>query len=145
MCNSFYLSGVVGKGGTISINEKADFKQFLKNKTGRKFTIRIDVHNGEKTKEFLGYYWGVIIPRIREGFKDAGTYLSKTACEIKCRKLCECYEETQMLDGTGYRRRLKGVSEMDKTELFEYVFRLKMLVAEMLNIYIDDPFVYLMD
>lgn len=141
MCK-IHLSGYVNSKGDPVIYEKNDLKRILSGKKGKKFDMVISMHEVEKSKEYLGYYWGVAIPRIREAWKQEGTLLSKTSCEMKCRRMCECYEETPLSDGTGYRRRLRGVSEMGTSEFYDYIERLKILVAEVLNVYIEDPISY---
>lgn len=139
----FIGTGIIPDNGQFRVFELNDLKKFLEYYKGHRFTFSIKIDEKEKSKEFLGYYWKVVIPKMKRGFFNIGYYYgSKTRVDEECRKATETYVEEVKEDGTGYKKRLKGISEMETTELFEYIEQLKILAAEYMGVYIDDPITF---
>lgn len=141
--NEFEASGIVKNDATMHFHEVNDLNTFLSHHKGHRFTIQIRVQEKDKSKEFLAYYWHVVVPKMKRAFFEIGYYYrKKEAVDLECRKLCGIYHEIPKEDMTGYSYRLKTISEMGTTELYNYIELLKIYAAENLSVYIDDPITF---
>jgi len=137
-----FLSGASDSDGVFRIYEKNEWRDFLRQNANHRITLHATASPMQKKAAYLAYYWAVLIPRVRQGFNRVGQKKTLTETEETMRKRCFLYEETPNAAGTGYNRRLKSVRELNDYELFDYIDTVKMIVAEYLNIYIDDPINY---
>lgn len=139
MNNTFNGTGIISD--KLRFYELNELKDFISKFQGQRFTYEIKVQGKKKSDQLLGYYWYVVIPKMKKGFFDIGYYYGKKEkVDYECRKLCDLYDEKTKDDLSGYEKRLKRISELDLSELYEYIFILKIIAAEYLNVYIDDPY-----
>lgn len=142
MTSKLYLSGAVDKDGKLRVFEKNELEHFLKQNTGKRIVIQVEASDQQRKASFIAYYYKVVIPKIRAAYIHNGILMSKEGVEVEMRKRCLLYEEVPKADGTGYDKRLRGLSELNDTELYEYIELLKIMTGEFMHIYIDDPITF---
>lgn len=137
-----YLSGIIDRQGKILIYEKQHFSDFKEQNSGRRITIHAKAYDTQKKAAYLGYYHSVIIPRLVQANKDKGTLTNEHDLDIELRERCHLWECRPKKSGSGYDKRLRGLSELSDFELYEFINILKYIAAEYLNVIFDDPITF---
>lgn len=90
------------------------------------------------SKALTAYYYGYIVPAIKEGYKRTGLHLTQMDTELRIREAAPMMWDEMFKDGR-YIRRLRGLSELSAVEMQQYFEYIRQWAAENLYTYIEDP------
>ena len=75
-----YLFHAKVKDGNARIVRRKDFDELIKSFEGKELTITIEKKKNNRSILQNNYYWGVVIPMLREGMKEHGMNVTKEEC-----------------------------------------------------------------
>lgn len=118
-----------------------DIKKLLEK--GRAVNVKV-TSQATKTKEQLGYYWAVVLPRVQQGLKEFGNELSLAEVNAFLNDKFFCKTKTVLIKRgineyvyTLRTPRSKSGATID--EMSEFIDRVIRWAAEDLGIYIPSP------
>lgn len=134
---SFNFTGVIRND--IDIHECIEYDKLLKDNRGSKVIVSIKILGKNKTKENLGYYWGYVVKEVQKKLYDIGVIKSLRGVDDYLREQIIITSDTSYSLIGKKLSRIKRISELDNTELSEYLFQLKIWCSNELSLYIKDP------
>ena len=126
------------KDGNARIVRRKDFDELIKSFEGKELTITIEKKKNNRSILQNNYYWGVVIPMLREGMKEHGMNVTKEEChELMKHKFCikEIVNEK-----TGEIMKYAGsTTELTTIDFMELVQNIQQFAAEFLAVNIPSP------
>ena len=127
------FTGIV-ENGKLALHENEKFKDYLHSLKGNVELILRPIKN-QRSSNQNRYYWGVVVKLISEH-----TGLNK---EQTHRLLLEKFLSEQIVyetkDGTTFQKIPKSSTEVSTAEFEEFLFQIKIWVAEEFSLEIPDP------
>jgi hypothetical protein len=125
------------KDSLLKIRGRKSFDLEIAMMTGNE--VEIIVRKKKKTRSLNqnAYYWGVVIPIIKQGLFDLGIIFSHEQCHdlLKFRFL---KEDQHLKDGL-FVERIKSTTELSTSEFMDYMSDVTRWAAEYLSISIPEP------
>lgn len=118
----YETNGKVDEGGKLHIVHRKRFIEAMKTFAGKNVEITVKVKKSYRTLSQNAYYWSVVIPHIREGFRELwGEYMHPEDVhhEMKSRFLVRA-EVTDPETGE-VKHFLGSTSDLSKSAFAEYV------------------------
>ena len=112
---------------------------------GKNVTITIEKTKKKRSNNQNAFYWGVVVPLIRQGLNDLGHfYTNNQAHEIAKAHVSEFYPdvivEEQFIPATKQTiKRIKSTSELTTSEFMDYAHVVGEFATDFLNITIPEP------
>ena len=134
--------GRVEQDGTIKLPKR--FKaELIAAFRGKEFTLTLKPERRTKTNPQLGYYFGVVLPYILQGFQDAGNSLPDTKEGIQLVHTLmkrRFLEPIRIADANGEIHELEpSLEDAAKQEMGEYIDKCIAFALEYLNIHVPAP------
>lgn len=126
------------KDGQLKISRQTDFSEVLNSYEGKQVVIEIDKWKNERSLLQNNYYWGVVVPLVREGLKDAGMKMSKEETHelLKYKFL----QVEKVNEETGEVFKFLGSSaELTTTQFMDYISDIQQWSSEYLSVSIPSP------
>lgn len=119
------------------IVNKSDVKKLFDQLHDGKFLIEISKHN-KRSNPQNRYYWGLVIPLVKNGIKEMGTELTS---EETHEFLKAKFNTSELVnEATGQTEYLpRSTTILTKLAFSEYIQKIQQFAAEFLNIFIPDP------
>lgn len=132
-------AGRVDDQGRIIIKNKAKFSKETKAMfEGKEVVMTIERKKKRRTSQQNAYLWGVVYTHALEGFKQVGN-LGLTTDDVHEFFKAQFLESREVILKGGIKSKLPGSTrEQSVTELTEYIERIKIFCAEMLNVEIPE-------
>jgi hypothetical protein len=134
--NDVKAFGYVDETGKLKLFSQSEFIEQLKAIPNTIVTLTLS-KSGKRSSMQNRYYFGGVIPIVRQGLKDMGIVMSaeQTHSLLKFRFLKQEFisNDGEVIESTG------STKELSKQEFNEYIERIKQWAAEYLNIQIPDP------
>jgi hypothetical protein len=115
----------------------------LKSFEGKKITITLEKLKKKRTTPQNSFYWGVVVPLIRQGLNEIGHYYTnQQAHELLKQHIADNYPEviTEELTLNGKTtRRIKSTSELTTSEFMDYSEVVAQFAADYLGVTIPEP------
>lgn len=132
------LGEINRKGGLSLYRDELD--AFLNQNTGHRIVATFEVLSGSPSERRKKYYFGVCVPRFRDGLLSTGVVMSLKDTEEYMRSLCPFLKKETVNYETGeYSETVKTISEIGECEMTAYLDFIKQFAAEWFAIYIEDP------
>ena len=134
--------GRVEQDGTVKLPKrlKAELVAAFR---GKEFTLTLKPERRTKTNPQLGYYFGVVLPYILQGFQDAGNSLPDTKDGIQLVHTLmkrRFLEPIRIADANGEIHELEpSLEDAAKQEMGEYIDKCIAFALEYLNIHVPAP------
>lgn len=117
--------------GKLVISGKSEMTDFLLRNTGKRILITMQSFDRRTTEAIIGFYYGKIIPDVRQAYKATGLHLTEADTELRLR------HESPLMQTAG--GRMKTVYDLDMEQMVEYIDWIKQYAAENLFTFIIDP------
>lgn len=118
-------AGRIDTGGKLLIPMER-IEEFCREHPGERVLFRLEALGKVPSRALRGYYFGYILPCIRQGYARLGELYTKDQLH---RLLWDSYPG----------ERPDGMHEATQAQVSEYIEWLKQFAAENLGVYIDDP------
>ena len=126
--------------GNLKRNRE-QIKQAIASFEGKDIIISIDKAKKSRSNQQNSYYWGVCIPLIQSGLKEAtGEYFGSDNIhyDILLKMFAPQYEFVNKNTGQILSKQISS-SEMNTTQFCEYIMEIQKWASEFLNIDIPNP------
>ena len=132
------FNGYVNENGELKIYNRKTFIDELKLFAGKKVTIEIKKKMKTRSTFQNSYYWGVVIPLVKNGLFEVGypVNLEQTHELLKSKfRIIEIpnVNTGEIINSIG------STADMTTSEMMDYFAEIKQWAAEFLNVYIPDP------
>jgi hypothetical protein len=131
------LVGRVGTEGDIVANWGA-LTDFLLMHRGKVVILRVELQPKEATEKTQNYFFGYIIPELKNAFMENGEHLTKEETYNKIRGLCPLFIREDRVEGK-WKRRIVEFEELDQAECNEIIDWTIQWAAENLFFVLDPP------
>lgn len=111
---------------------------FLLMHRGKVVILRVELQPKEATEKTKNYFFGYIIPELRNAFMENGEHLTKEQTYNRLRELCPLFIHEERVNGE-WKRRLMEWEELDQAECNEIIDWTIQWVAENLFFVLDPP------
>ena len=126
--------------GNIKRNRE-QIKQAIASFEGKEIIITIDKAKKTRSNNQNNFYWGVCIPLIQSGLKDAtGEFFGNDNIhyDMLLKMFAPTFDVVNVHNGLVMSRQISS-SEMTTTQFCEYIMEVQKWASEFLNINIPDP------
>lgn len=141
MLNLVYYGRV--ENGSLKIQNRNGLKLDLKSLEGKEVEIKISKKKKRRSNQQNSYYWGVVIPIVREGLIEAGfprDVFSNTQAVHELLKSMFCPKVEVINEDTGEVLQLPPTTtNLSTVNMMEYFEDIRQWGAEFLGIYIPEP------
>lgn len=120
-------SGIIGMDGKLRLPMDR-VNGFLAANKGRRAIVTFESVLPGSSDALLGYYYGYVVPSIRESFKELGE-----------RKNDEQTDEFLVERFPNNHSGIEQARQFDQSEMLDFLEWLKQYAAENLYVYIEDP------
>lgn len=133
-------TGRVDDNGKMFLSNESIFKASLKTFAGKPIVITIEKQGRKRSLLQNNYYWGVVIPLVRDGLIHNGYNEVKTADDAHevCRAMF-LKKEIVSEDTGDIIISIRSSTSLSTTEAMGYYAAIQQWAAEFLNIQIPDP------
>jgi hypothetical protein len=127
------------KGGALFIKNRELYLQELSTlQEDKEYTIVIRVKRKPRSNGQNKYYWGVVVPLILRGLKDAGFDIHSKDDAHDIIKLKFLKTNIENISGE-FMVSFKSTKEMSTSEFKDFIEHLQIWASEYLNVYIPSP------
>lgn len=121
------------------VNLKADIvlKQWIYDRKGKTIRVIFEEHKRHRSSPQNAYYWGVIVPMIRDAINDLGNSFTSDEVHDFLKREYN-YHEVETHDGM-YLKVPQSTTKLDTIGFNEYKDKIQQFASEILGIYIPDP------
>jgi len=130
--------GKVKESGELYIFNRKQFNEDIKIFTGKNIVLTIEKKKRKRSLAFNNYYWGVIVPIVKQGLIDLGyrINLNDTHEFLKYKFI----DKELVNDKTGeIMKTIGSTAELTNSEFMDYKEQIQQFAAEYLNVHIPDP------
>ncbi|MDR6734222.1 hypothetical protein [Sphingobacterium sp. 2149] len=131
------------KDGALKIRNKNALVLDLQSLEGKEIEIRISKKKKTRSNEQNRYYWGVVVPIVKQGLIDAGYSREKINNSEVIHELLKsmfCPKEELINEDTGEILFLPPTTTSNSTsQMMDYFEDIKRWCAENIGVYIPDP------
>jgi len=131
------LMGRIGENGELNLHWDA-LKEFLSSHKGKVAIVRVELMAVEPTEKTRNYFFGYIIPELKNAFMENGEHLTKEETYNKIRGLCPLFIREDRVEGK-WKRRMVEFEELDQAEANEAIDWIIQFAAENLYTPLDPP------
>jgi hypothetical protein len=131
------LMGRIGENGELNLHWDA-LKEFLSSHKGKVAIVRVELMAVEPTEKTRNYFFGYIIPELKNAFMENGEHLTKEETYNKIRGLCPLFIREDRVEGK-WKRRIVEFEELDQAECNEIIDWTIQWAAENLFFVLDPP------
>lgn len=124
--------------GVLKIIHRENFDKEIKATKDMYVKVTIEKQKKKRSNPQNRYYWGVVIPMLKEKFKDLGHHLdSEETHDFVKHKFSRV--ELVSIETGDILESVKGTSKMTTTEFMDYVVVIREWAAIYMNLRIPDP------
>lgn len=131
------LNGEINDKGVATIFNRKELEDWFVKNSGKRFKIKVERRYKKRSEQQSRYYWGVVIPLIRERLKDLGNEFSSQ----------DTHEALKAKFNTGEIKNESGVQEefvlstakLRTVEFMEYLDKIQRWANEFLGLVIPLP------
>lgn len=127
------------KGGSLFVKNRELYLQEISGlQQDKEYTIVIRVKRKPRSNGQNKYYWGIVVPQVLRGLKEAGfnVFSKDDAHDIIKFKFLKVNLEN---DSGEFVESFKSTKEMSTSEFKEFIEHLQIWASEYLNQYIPSP------
>lgn len=136
------MSKITQTGITTSSGElllpMGELNEWLNEHRNCRIIITFEAVPRGTSKAMTGYYYGYVVPAFRRGFANTGLHLTLAETERRIREISPVMIDEQF-EGGKVQTRLRGLSELDPSEVQQFFLDISQYAAENLYIAIEDP------
>lgn len=131
------MVGRIGERGEIQCSWDM-LQDFCSSHKGKPVILRLEIQPSEPSERTRNYFFGYIIPELRNAFMEQGEHLTKEETYNKIRMLCPLFAEEKRENGQ-WRKTYKEFEQLDQCEANEVIDWLFQWSAENLYKILDNP------
>lgn len=133
------MTGKINSDGKLCMY-MPELNEFTHKWKNARVVVTFQVYEPGTSKALRGYYYSYIVPTFKRAIWDAGDRKTDEQVEKYLRGLSPVMHRQTVDQETGkYTTEIRSISELDNSEMIEYIEHLKQIGAEEFNIYIEDP------
>ena len=125
--------------GKLEIVHRKKMAEEVKAFEGNNVVITIKRKKKKRSTPQNAYYWGVVVPIVQQGLKDAGFQgmsKEKTHDFLKLEFLKDILVNEETGEAIGV---IKSTTELSTSEFMDFLAEVQQWASEFLNVYIPDP------
>lgn len=126
------------KEGKLKITNRKGFDEDMFSLDGKQVVINIEKKKSKRSDAQNRYWWGVVIPIVKQGLKDAGFQDYRTGESVHELLKYKFLKADSISDHGEVLERIKSSTELSKGEFMELIAEVQQWSAEFLNCYIPD-------
>ena len=126
------------KNGKLKVVRRGEMEEIINSYEGKKIIVSIELFKNSRSVLQNNYYWGVVVPMVRQGVLDMGMKMNKEEIHemLKLRFL----KKEKVNEDTGEIFPYIGsTTEMTKMQFMEYIQDIQQWSATYLNVVIPSP------
>lgn len=112
--------------------------EFCGQHKGKAAFMRIELQPTEPSEKTKNYFYGYIVPELRNAFMENGEHLTKEQTYNRIREICPLFSEQTRENGQ-WRTHLKEFEDLDQAEANEVIDFLFQWAAENLFLILENP------
>ena len=125
--------------GKLHIVHRRQFDTDIKRFEGKEVVIAIEKKKKKRSNEQNKYWWGILIPTVREGLTDAGyDFFNNEQVHEFLKKMFLSYEEYSEKTGIAIER-IGETKKLSTTEFMDLIAAVQVWSSEFLNTIIPNP------
>jgi hypothetical protein len=131
--------GEVKEDGTMHIRNRAAFNRYLLSFKGKQVRITIEKLKKKRSNPQNRFYWGIVVPLVKDGLINAGY-------ELLSSENVHDFLKGQFLKGENINKDTgdiltytKSTTELSTSEFMDFIAAIQQWAAENLSITIPDP------
>ncbi len=126
------------KGGRLEFPKRSDFLSDVAKMRDGEYLMTIERRKSKRSLSQNAYYWGVIIPLVKQGLNDVGY---KVTTEATHEYLKGTFNIVELInENTGeVLKSIGSTTEMSTSKMMDYFASITQWAAEFLNIQIPEP------
>lgn len=131
------LAGYIDENGKLSIYRRKELDQWIKANPKRNVVLKMELKRKKRSNQQSRYYWGVVVPIIREAFVALGNDFSEqdTHEALKAKFNCKDIENA----GGVTDEIVISTSKLTTVEFMVYLERITIWAAQFLGVTIPAP------
>lgn len=125
--------------GVLNVVHRKRMAEDIKQFEGKHVMITIAKKKRKRSNPQNKFYWGVVIPMVKQGLRDAGYPImgnDKVHDYLKLEFLRDIVASEETGDMITV---IKSTTELSTSEFMDFIAQLQQWASEFLNIYIPDP------
>lgn len=139
MTPTITYNAIVNDDGVLHIIHRAKFDDDIARLfKGKDITITIERKHKKRSGNQNRYYWGAVIPIVKQGLYDAGIILSSIETHELLKENCNKTEIVNERTGVVIERS-GSTAALTPSEFMDYMTRVKYFCLEFLNVTIPEP------
>lgn len=119
--------GIIGEDGQLRVPQER-LREFYRQHPGEKAIVKIEALERHASSSVFRYYFGYIVPTIRQRFAKLGRLLTEKQTH-----------ELLWMEYPGEHNTDQDIREAPSSQVYGFIEWLKQYGAENLEIYIEDP------
>lgn len=123
----------------LKITNRKGFDEDMISLEGKRVWITIEKQKSKRSDNQNRYWWGVVIPIVKQGLKDAGFNDYKTSQSVHELLKYRFLKEDSVSENGETLERIKSSTELGKLEFMDLIAEVQQFSAEFLNTIIPDP------
>lgn len=131
------MMGRIGEHGELNLHWDA-LTAFLQTHRGKVAIVRVELQPVEASEKTQNYFFGYIIPELKNAFMENGEHLTKEETYNKIRGLCPLFIREDRVEGK-WKRRIVEFEELSQEEACEVIDWTIQFAAENLFWVLDPP------
>lgn len=128
------------RDGVMKIINRDDFVKSVKALfPSGQFEVIVRKKRKHRSLQQNNYYWGVVVPLVRDGLKDSGIMIVTTEITHEFLKM-KFLERIKIYDNSGEVTEIPGsTKDLTTSEMMDYIATIQIWGADFLNVNIPDP------
>lgn len=129
--------GHIEDDGTMKIYRRAELTEWAKKHWGKDFVISIKLKGKKRSDPQNRYYWGVVVPMVRDGINSLGHELT---CDDTHEFLKQRFNSTHLVSKEGEVIDIAdSTTKLDTAGFMIYLEQIQRFSADFLGVVIPDP------
>lgn len=126
-------------GGSMKIYRRNDFLKDIEQFEGMDVVLTVEKKKKGRSLEQNAYYWGIVVPMVREGLREAGWEIGTNSEAHELMKRMFLKQEVVNKE-TGETMETTGsTTKCSTVDMMEYFADIQKWASEFLGLYIPDP------
>ena len=126
------------KSGRLEFKQRSTFLTDIAKLKDGEYILTVERKKKKRSLMQNGYYWGVVVPIVKQGLNDAGYRLTTEAVHEYLKSQFSIVEVVNERSGE-ILKSIGSTTEMSTSQMMEYFAKISQWAVEYLNTHIPEP------
>jgi len=126
------------KQGRLEFKQRSSFLTDVEKLRDGEYIVTVERARRKRSIDQNRYYWGVVVPLVKEGLTDIGYRLTTEAVHEFLKGQFNIVEIVNEKSGE-IMKSIGSTTEMSTSQMMDYFSKIKEWASEYLSVYIPDP------